>query len=156
MSQSSDVARLAEQLKSCFSGSPWHGSSLMELLRQTPVDLAPAKPLEHAHSIWEIVLHLTSWHQAIARRLRGEKLELSHEQDWPMVSDFGEAAWRDAIKALEQSHQTLQEAIGKLSEAQLSTKVANRDHDYRFMLNGAITHSVYHAGQIALLRRSSR
>ena len=46
--------------------------------------------------------------------------------------------------------------FAKLSDAQLSTKVANRDHDYRFMLNGAITHSVYHAGQIALLRKSSR
>ena len=155
-SADSEVARLAEQLKSCFNGSPWHGSSLMELLRQTPVDLAPAKPLEHAHSIWEIVLHLTAWHQAIAQRLRGEKLELSHEQDWPPVTDFGEAAWQQSIKALEQSHRTLQEAIAKLSDAQLSTKVANRDHDYRFMLNGAITHSVYHAGQIALLRKSSR
>ena len=156
MGQSSEVSRLAEHLKSCFSGSPWHGSSLMELLRQTPVDLAPAKPLEHAHSIWEIVLHLTAWQVAITRRLRGEKLELSHEQDWPEVTDFSEAAWQEAVKALEQSHRGLQDAIGKLSDAQLSTKVANRDHDYRFMLNGAITHSVYHAGQIALLRKSSR
>ena len=72
------------------------------------------------------------------------------------MTDFGEAAWQQAIKALEQSHQALQEAIAKLSAAQLSTKVANRDHDSRFMLNGAITHSVYHAGQIALLRKSSR
>src|SRR5438270_14079063 len=118
-SQASEVSKISEHLQSCFSGSPWHGSSLMGLLRQTPVALAPAKPLEHAHSIWEIVLHLTAWHQAIARRLRGEKLELSHDQDWPRVSDFGEAAWQQAVKALEQSHRTLQEAIVKLSDQQL-------------------------------------
>src|SRR5256885_15579098 len=111
MSQSSDVARFAEHLKSCFSGSPWHGSSLMELLRETPVDLAPAKPLEHAHSIWEIVLHLTAWHHAIARRLSGEKVELGHEQDWPAVTDFGEAAWKEAIRALEQSDRALHAAL---------------------------------------------
>src|SRR5437868_14445565 len=119
-SADSEVARLAEHLKSCFSGSPWHGSSLMELLRQTPVDLAPAKPLEHAHSIWELVLHLTAWNQAGARRLRGQKLELSQEQDWPWVTDFGEAAWQEAVQAVAQSYRMLQEAIAKLSDAQLS------------------------------------
>src|SRR2546421_10561383 len=101
MNQSSDVARLAEQLKSCFSGSPWHGSSLMELLRQTPGDLAPAKPLEHAHSIWELVLHLTAWNQAVARRLRGGKLELAHGQGWPAVKDFGDAAREKSLKSVE-------------------------------------------------------
>src|SRR5438270_13622059 len=118
-SQASEVSKISEHLQSCFSGSPWHGSSLMGLLRQTPVDLAPAKPLEHAHSIWEIVLHVTAWHHAIARRLSGEKVELGHEQDWPAVTDFGEAAWQEAIKALEESHRALQAALAKLSDLQL-------------------------------------
>ena len=156
MSQSSDVARLAEQLKSCFSGSPWHGSSLMELLLQTPVDLAPAKPLEHAHSIWEIVLHIIAEQDAVVRRLQGAAFHLNQKEDWPEVSDFGEPAWQDAIRALEQSFDQLDQAIGRLSDSQLNHAVPGEKYNVYFMLHGIIQHNLYHAGQIALLKKSSR
>jgi len=150
------IRQLSENLRQAFIGPAWHGPSFMELVREVPVDLAPAKPLEHAHSIWEIALHVAAWNAAIADRLQGKTIELSAEEDWPAVRDYSEAAWAETIRTLEQSYQTLAATIGKLSDAQLSTKISNRNHDYLRTIQGIGEHCIYHAGQIAVLRKSSR
>jgi len=126
------------------------------LLQEVPVDLAPAKPLDQAHSIWEIVLHITAWQNAIVRRLQGEALHLNQKEDWPEVNDFGERAWSDAIRTLEQSFDQLDQTIGALSDAQLNHAVPGKKYNIYFMLHGIIQHNLYHAGQIALLKKSSR
>jgi uncharacterized damage-inducible protein DinB len=151
-----EVARIEDQLRRSFEGEAWHGPSLMELLREVPVDVAPAKPLEHAHSIWEIVLHITAWQNAVAKRLPGEVVELSAQQDWPAVSDFDEAAWKEALRALNQSYKTLAAAIAKLNDSDLSRQAPGRKHDLYVLLHGIVQHNLYHAGQIALLKKSSR
>jgi uncharacterized damage-inducible protein DinB len=130
---------------------------VLPLLSEVPVDLAPAKPLEHAHSIWEIVLHIAAWQRTAARRLQGEAVELSPAEDWPEVLDVSDAAWKLAIKNLRESYDALKKSIAQLSDDKLlATKVPNREHDYYFLLHGVIQHNFYHAGQIGLLKKSSR
>ena len=152
----SEVSRIQDQLRRAIEGDAWHGPAVLELLQEVPVDLAPAKPLDQAHSIWEIVVHITAWQSAIVRRLHGEALQLSQQEDWPEVTDFGERAWQKAIEALEQNYDQLDQAIGKLSDAQLNDAVPGKKHNIYFMLHGIIQHNLYHAGQIAVLKKSSR
>lgn len=140
-----------------MEGPAWVGPCVLELLRDLPVDLAPSKPVEHAHSIWEIVLHIAAWQRAAARRLQVEIAELSPAEDWPHVTNVSEAAWKQAIKDLRQSYDALKKSIAKLGDDKLlATKVPNRDHDFYFLLHGIIQHNFYHAGQIAVLKKSSR
>lgn len=151
-----EVSRIQEQLKRAMEGGAWHGPALLELLSETPVDLAPAKPLAHAHSIWEIVLHVAAWNAAILERVEGKEIELDNEQDWPQVKDFSESAWAATVKKLRQSYEALYAGIGKLTDAKLNQRAPGRDHDVYFMLHGVIQHILYHAGQIAVLRKSER
>jgi|SRR5438105_4143660 len=152
----SEVSRIQDQLKRAMEGGAWHGPALLELLAETPVDLAPAKPLAHAHSIWEIVLHVAAWNAAILQRLQGKEVELNQEQDWPTVKDFGELAWAATLKRLRQSYEALYAGIGKISDANLNDRAPGRNHDVYFMLHGIVQHILYHAGQIAVLKKSER
>src|SRR5579864_2340654 len=86
----SEISRIQDQLRRALEGDAWHGPAVLELLNDTPVDLAPAKPLDQAHSIWEIALHIANWQQVIVDRLCGKARTLSQEEDFPGVADFGE------------------------------------------------------------------
>ena len=44
----------------------------MESLQGVDAQTAAAKPLANAHSIWEIVNHVSAWEDAIRHRLAGE------------------------------------------------------------------------------------
>lgn len=151
-----EISRIQDQLRRAVNGEAWHGPALMELLNEVPVDVAPARPLEHAHSIWEIVLHITAWFEIVTNRVKGKAVEPTHEQDWPPVQDVSEAAWQEAISTLKQSHQHLLQALGHFQDEQLTKIVPGKNYNYYFMLHGAIQHVLYHAGQVAVLKKSSR
>src|SRR5690349_18209190 len=114
MGARSEISRIEDQLKRSMEGPAWVGPCVLGLLTEVPVDLAPAKPLEHAHSIWEIALHIAAWQRAAARRIQGETVELSPAEDWPQVPDVSEAAWKQALKDLRESYEALKKSIAKL------------------------------------------
>ncbi len=148
-----EIKRIEEQLKRAFEGEAWHGPSLRELLAGVTAEIAARKPLAQAHSIWEILLHVAAWENAVRRRLEGEAVALSDEEDWPAVHDTSEAAWQNALAAVENGQRQLRETIRRLSDAQLGDIVPGKNYSVYFMLHGVIQHDLYHAGQIALLKK---
>ena len=83
----SETSRIADQLRRAFEGRAWHGPSLFELLRNVGPSTAAAKPLPNAHSIWELVLHIAAWDEAVRRRLGGAKLKVTALQNFPRVPE---------------------------------------------------------------------
>jgi len=152
-----EAVRIGSQLKRAFEGGAWHGSSLRELLADVSAEQAASRPLDGAHSIWEIVLHIAAWQGFVTRALGGEPMpsNLPEEENWPPVEDTGEAAWRGAAESLGDGNKRLRDAVRKLGEEDLDGIVAGRDYSVYFMLHGVIQHSAYHAGQIALLKRAT-
>jgi uncharacterized damage-inducible protein DinB len=151
----SEIQRIVDQLRRAFERDAWHGPAVRELLAGVTADRAAAKPLAHAHSIWEIVLHISTWENIVRRRLRGEVInDLPAEEDWPAVRDASEAAWRKALQDLEQANQALREAIAPLDETRLAESVPGKSHSVYVMLHGLIQHDLYHAGQIAVLKKA--
>jgi uncharacterized damage-inducible protein DinB len=155
----SEAARIADQLRRAFSGEAWHGDSLLEILNGVAAAQAAARPMRHAHSIWELVLHITAWDNAVRRRLAGEAVELSDEQNFPSVMDSSEGAWRRAVENAKRVHDELVEAVVALPDARLSEKVPGKLnepdwYDCYYMLHGVAQHELYHAGQIALLKKA--
>lgn len=148
----SQVKSLADQLERAFRGGAWHGPAVAETLSGVDAATAAARPLPGAHSIWEIVHHLTVWNEVPRRRLDGERLEnLLAERDWPPVADTSPAAWRAALAALDEAHAALHARVLDLAEDQLDAPVAGSDPTVRGMLLGILQHNTYHAGQVALL-----
>lgn len=150
----SQVESLADQLERAFRGGAWHGPAVAETLAGVDAATAAARPLPGAHSIWEIVHHLTVWNDVPRRRLDGEGLQsLPAERDWPPVGEVSAGAWQAALAALEEAHAALRARVLDLTDAQLDDPVAGSDPTVRGMLFGVLQHNAYHAGQITLLRK---
>jgi uncharacterized damage-inducible protein DinB len=148
-----EIKRIDDQLRRAFEGHAWHGPALRELLADVTAEQATARPIPGAHSIWEIALHIAAWHEGVRRRVEGERVELSPEEDWPPVASTSEAAWQDALAVLERTHTELRRTVSRLADARLQEMVVGKDHSVYVMLHGLIQHDLYHAGQIALLKK---
>ena len=149
----SQLDLLVDQIKRAFDGEAWHGSALMEILDGIDAKSAAARPIPSAHSIWELVLHVAAWERVITKRIQGEALTLTDEEDFGHVNAITEQAWRDAVGGLRRNHNDLVQAVSSLSESRLSDKVPGKTYNFEFMLLGAVQHCAYHGGQIALLKR---
>ena len=150
-----EISRIVDQLRRAFEGDAWHGPAVKEVLAGVTAEKAAAKPIAAAHTIWQIVLHIATWERIVRRRLEGEVIvEIPDEEDWPPIRDNGEQAWRTALAELERGHLALREAISRTDEARLGEMVPRKDHSVYVMLHSVVQHDVYHAGQIALLKKT--
>ena len=153
----SETARIAEQLRRAFDGEAWHGDSVLEILEGIDANAAAAKPIPSAHSIWELLLHIAAWDDAVRRRLfSSELITLPDEENFPAVNDPTPAAWEKAVQHAVHAHRQLVKALEELPDARLTERVPGKDYDIRMMLNGIVQHELYHAGQIALLKKAVR
>jgi uncharacterized damage-inducible protein DinB len=151
-----ETARIADQLRRAFSGDAWHGDSLMEILDGVTAAQAAARAIPHAHTIWELVLHIAAWDGAVRRRLGGEAVDLSDEQNFPPVLDTSESAWRKTLEHVRQVHGELIQAVSESPDTRLAEQVPGKQgahYNFYYMLHGVVQHELYHAGQIALLKK---
>lgn len=149
------IARLQDQLRRSYEGEAWHGPSLRDLLADVDAETASARPIEDAHTIWEIVLHIIAWQEAARRRLEGDAAHVDHEDDWPPVLDVTDEAWSDTLATLEVVHRRLTEAVGELTGTALDERVIEQEYSTYALLHGVVQHDLYHAGQIALLKKAA-
>ena len=151
----SEAEFIADQLQRAFYGSAWHGPALMELLKDLDAAKAAAKPSRHVHSIWELVLHVAAWDNAVQRRLGGEKLQLKAEENFPPVAAPSEAAWRKTLADVKRTHDQLVKTVAGLSDERLRDRVPGKRYNFHHMLHGLAQHELYHAGQIAILKKQA-
>jgi len=152
----SESARLADQIRRAFEGEAWHGDSLLELLAAVNAKTAAAHPIENAHSIWELVLHIAAWDDAVRRRAGGKAVRLSAKQNFPPVIDASEAAWRKTVDRMKHAHDELVKAVAAFPDSRLQEQVPGKTakyHNFFYMFSGIVQHELYHAGQIALLKK---
>ena len=150
-----EAERIADQLKRAHEGGAWHGPAIDELLRGVTAGQAAARPFEGAHSIWELVAHAEAWERAILRRLNGDPAQIYQtEEDWSSQSDVSEEAWAALRRKLTETYVALREAVLKLDDAQLDEPILPNMSTRYASLHGAVQHTLYHAGQIALVRKA--
>jgi uncharacterized damage-inducible protein DinB len=152
----SETERLADQVRRAFEGEAWHGDSLLELLKGVDAATAAAKPITNAHSIWELVLHIAAWDGIVRQRIGGKAVMPTDEQNFPPVKDTSEAAWRKALEDTKRTHNELVKAVAAFPDSRLQEQVPGKTQDYYnffYMFSGIAQHELYHAGQIALLKK---
>jgi uncharacterized damage-inducible protein DinB len=152
----SESARLADQIRRAFEGEAWHGDSVLELLADVDAKTAAAHPIKSAHSIWELILHVAAWDDAVRRRTGGKAVTLSDQENFPPVHDTSEAAWRKAVDHLKHTHDQLVKAVAAFPDSRLMEQVPGKTEKYYnffYMFSGIVQHELYHAGQIALLKK---
>jgi uncharacterized damage-inducible protein DinB len=149
-----ELSLLIDELKSIHDGDAWHGPSLKEALAGLTAEQAAERPVPGAHSIWELALHIAAWKGVWARRLEGDPISEPEEGDFPAVTKTDDKSWADALARLDGAQQKLLGAASELTDSALKQKVAGADYTVDYLLRGAVRHSVYHAGQISLLKKA--
>ena len=77
----------------------------------------------------------------------------------PSVKDPSETAWHKALDHIKRAHNELVNSVKMFPESRLSERVPGKTHDYYdfyYMFSGIVQHELYHAGQIALLKKFKR
>ena len=147
--------RVAETIERSVSGPMWHGPSLFDLVDDVTPEQAAEHPVAGAHSIWELVLHVTAWTEIVRERLIGSaKGDPTAEEDWPPIGDRSADAWRATVERMKEAHRELAADAAKLDDSQLIGRVPGKDHSVLTMLHGVVEHDAYHGGQIAVLKRA--
>ena len=152
----SEVERIRDQFERAFNGEAWHGPSVLALLDGVTAEQAGAHPIPGAHSIWELTLHIAAWEDACRRRLEGDPAELREEENFPPITDTSQAAWEDAKRKLIKLHNQLLVAITATDDSRLDQPIINNAETASayVTLHGGVQHSLYHAGQIAILKKA--
>jgi uncharacterized damage-inducible protein DinB/heme-degrading monooxygenase HmoA len=149
-----EAVSFAEELAVLARGDAWHGPSLEEMLAEVSPETAAARPIPKGHTIWELVLHVTGWTDVFRRRLEGTAVEEPEQGDYPAAPEEPTlAAWDEAKRGLFAAHDRLVDRVSRLSAADLDAPVPGRPFSARFLVRGAIRHTVYHSGQVGLVRK---
>lgn len=151
-----ECLRIADQLRRAFAGDAWHGPSLKKLLADVTPEQANAHPVAAAHSIWELVLHIEVWTQAAAEAVHGVPMPkiVGTDRDWPAIRHASPNAWEEAASHMFAASEALSLAIGQFGDDRLTETVPGRRYDFYYLFHGVVQHSLYHGGQIALLKKA--
>jgi uncharacterized damage-inducible protein DinB len=157
----SEQSRLIDLLQRAHDGDAWHGPSVMAVLDGVDAGMARARPIAAGHTIWETALHIVAWRHEVEQRVAGKKPALPAEGDWPPVPADA-AEWDRLRDRLHASHGSLVAAVARLTDEDLERLVGVEREaglgsgvTVAVMLHGIVAHDVYHAGQIALLRKGA-
>ena len=143
--------RLLDQLNRAFGGEAWYGPPLRNLLDGVSDEQAKQHPIKGAHSIFELVTHVRTWMDVAAKRIASSEEVLTTVEDW---TDISRSSWPAALEELEHAESRLADAVARLSTERLEQKVPGQPHSIHGEVLGVLQHNVYHAGQIALLKRA--
>ena len=153
----SQTARLADQIQRAFYGEAWVGDALLEILSGVNAQIAAGHPFKNVHSIWELALHINAWDDAVLRRTGGQTVNLTDKQNFPPINDESEAAWRSTLETLKKTHDHLVKAVSEFPDDRLQEQVPGKRepyYNYYYMFSGIVQHELYHAGQIAILKKA--
>jgi len=150
-----ETDRILGELRRAFRGKAWHGPAVFEILDGVDAKRAADHPISDAHSIRELVRHVSTWIWVPNRRIReGIAIESPEAVNFPPVNTTTEEAWREAQDELARSVEELEETIQGLSTERLEETVAGKSYPIATMLHGVVQHALYHAGQMALLKKA--
>jgi uncharacterized damage-inducible protein DinB len=157
----SDFEALRQDLNKVYDGDPWHGSSITTILEGIDADTAARRFIPKAHTIWELVLHMTSWTREVTSRVGGAAPK--DPVDWPEPRAGGGAgAWEAAKRDLGAAHAELEKKVAVLEPGDLLRWIGDqRDPELGTgvtvgtVIRGLLQHHTYHQGQIAILRRAA-
>ncbi len=149
---------LITELKKAFNGDAWHGGNLMQQLNFVKPEVAFTHPIPNAHSIAELVLHITAWTDEVNARLLGAPAKEPAAGDWPKPQAETIKEWEKIVFDCKTSNEELIRVCESLSldawqaevkddrDREMGTGVTNVE-----LINGLIQHHAYHSGQIGLL-----
>jgi uncharacterized damage-inducible protein DinB len=149
---------LYRELEKAFNGDPWHGKSAVQIVEASAPEKVFVHWIPNAHSIAEIVLHLTVWTDEAVERLNGGEAKTPSRGDWPETENNDD--WQVIVSGFKAAHNNLMNQIENYIEPDWNSLVKDNREDneglkctYSELVNGIVQHLAYHSGQISLLQK---
>jgi uncharacterized damage-inducible protein DinB len=156
-----EISRILDQFRRAYNGDAWHGEPLASIVQNITAEQANKRPIAGAHTIWETLLHITAWEGEVLRRLQTGVMQMPADGDWNTVQEASEAAWNEALQRFHKVHGALEQEIESLLDEKLPVMFGTvREREtgggvsVYVLLHGIIQHSIYHSGQIAILKKA--
>jgi uncharacterized damage-inducible protein DinB len=147
-----ELEHIAKLLHATYHGNAWHGPAVKQVLTGITASQSQLR-IPEAHSIIELVGHLTAWRTFVIHKLLGDTdYTVAESANFP--AGF---TWDQTLDSLEKSQSELQDAITKFDGSRLHDLVPHKGYKYTFygLLHGIIHHDLYHIGQIALAKKQT-
>ncbi len=140
--------QIADAYRAATVKDAWYGPSLAELLAQTSPQLATMPPIPGAHSISQLLQHLLLWNERVRNTSDTTRLP-----PWQAEKEWAEPPipWNDLVARWNQSRDLLEARLRNFPVEDLSKEVPGRGYPYETMLDGIVQHTIWHAGQIAMI-----
>lgn len=152
-----EIHRIAHILKHVYEGEAWHGPSVKEVLEDVDASLAIKRLSPTTHNIAELVIHMTNWRVFALEKLTGSltyDIILNSEADWTAVNELSPERWQEILETLEDTQTELLEIVEKFSPNKINDIVPGRRYSFYILLHGIIQHDIYHAAQIAQIKKA--
>jgi uncharacterized damage-inducible protein DinB len=150
-----EINSIIRNLEITLDGQPWFGRSVYALMREVDESIASIKPNANSHSMVELVYHMLAWAEFTLKRLQNDQvndMDVFEKLDWREI-DPQIHGWEEGLSAFIATHQEIIAILQTKDDEFLKEKVDYRNYNFRFLLNGLIQHNIYHAGQIAYLKK---
>ncbi|MDI6772077.1 MAG: DinB family protein [bacterium] len=144
------AAELAEFAKQTAGARNWGHPGMAAVLKGISVDEAARKPAPDAHSIWEEVNHIIYWAEDVLMQL--ENRGVPRPQAWP-AAEGGAAQWKRDVTRAARVHAALVRRVAAMSPTALNRKSQKTRYSNAQLILGGISHTAYHTGRIAMLKR---
>ncbi len=149
-----ELARIEDQLRRTLEGEAWHGPAILELLAGIAPEQAQTRPIPGVRSIWQLLLHLSGTYRLVLRRLRGDASPLTLEEDWPPLPEPTTENWQETLRELRALNEEVRRVVAGFDANRLDQSLVKEPPYTAYtQLIGLTQHDIYHAGQIALLKR---
>lgn len=148
-----ELQRILQQYDDALSGEAWYGDPVWKILQGIDAPCAAAHPITGAHSIWQLVMHMSFWESVAVRRTSGPVVP-DEKLNFPETPLANEADWQRTLSQFRDSNREFREALFRIDPANLDQCTPGGQRTFRWEWLGVIQHHIYHAGQIALLKRA--
>lgn len=150
-----EVQSIIRNLQNTLSGEPWFGRAIYRVMEEVDPSKAFTKPQDSGHSMIELLYHMITWSGFCLKHLNkatAEEIQAEEELDW-RETDPSYHSWPAGLEEFKRIHESIIAILETKNDTFLSEMVAERNFNYRFMLNGLIQHNIYHLGQIAYVKK---
>jgi uncharacterized damage-inducible protein DinB len=150
-----EVRSIIHNLQNVLSGQPWYGRAVYGIIDEIDPAIVHTKPAGNSHSLIELLYHMITWAGFTLSRLDGDKKQdvtAFEKLDWREI-DPKVHTWENGIREYREIHQRIMAILETKEDDFLRGIVDHREYNFRFLLNGLIQHNIYHAGQIAYVKK---
>ena len=143
---------LSRTLAEGYGPGAWHGNDLKASIGDVTAAIAFRRPAAGRHNIAEIALHHAYCVHDVRGRISGTTPEpfAVDGADWLELNDAAAASWPRIVEIVDAEQRQLSEVVAALGAGASSPLSESERFD---LVLGITAHSIYHAGQIQLIKR---